>query len=76
MTERHPDDVTAIAQLVEDNVRLSAELHLVTAAYGQAQLRIEYLQRILEDTSSGRNMREFDRLRETALDNAKKGVVA
>ncbi len=72
MTGR-PDDAS-VPDLLEENLRLTVELQLMTAAYGAAQLKIAHLERLLADQPSNQRRREFDRMREAALENGKRGV--
>lgn len=76
MTNSNPLDVEAIRRLTEENFLLTAELASVTTALGEAQLRVAYLERQVRTADGEKNMREFDRLREAALANGKKGVFA
>ena len=45
-------------------------------ALGDAQLRIAYLERQAGPADPNKNIRDFDRQRETALANGKNGIFA
>ena len=76
MKDRNPLDVETIKELTEENFLLTAELSAVTMALGDAQLRIAYLERQAGPADPNKNIRDFDRQRETALANGKKGIFA
>lgn len=71
---RNPLDVEAIAKLVEENHRLSAENESMAAELGAAQLRIAVLERQVAPAAGKDHMREFEDMRATALANGKRGV--
>lgn len=74
MKDRNPLDVEAIRRLTEENFLLTADLASVTTALGEAQLRIAYLERQVGAADPNKNMRDFDRQRDAALANARKGI--
>lgn len=76
MKDRNPLDVEAFKKLTEENFLLTAELASVTTALGEAQLRIAYLERQAGPVDPQKNIRDFDRQREMALANGKKGLFA
>lgn len=76
MTERHPDDVEAIRRLEQENFDLTRANQTLLTELGDAKLRAIALEREIAALRGGDQTRikEFDRLRQTALENGRKGV--
>lgn len=72
MADRDPLDVQAIAELAAENIRITSEFEMMAAAYGSAQLRIQQLERQLGERGGNQNIRQFQRQREDALENARR----
>ena len=76
MTDPAADDAEAIKQLLDENLRLTAEVEMAWSAYGQAQLRITDLERQLvigraeAMAKDNTNMVQFQQQRSAALANS------